>query len=707
MASSQCHRESKRGFSTRWAALVVIAACVSAGYAMGCGSTAATDSSGTAGGSGEASVKSLSTLPTADLQSYDRSASSASTSTSESAPEQVVVSKGLGGSADNFKAVGKTSRAGCEANMHKLEIFRMSQEAQLDRCYAEAMEKSGFITIPTGSLALYKVVPPDRSEKEDKQFCDNIPEFDTERKQACSKGGEGPSHGNILMRVGVINGALQMDVCEGKTGAEKLVNEATYSASGSKYSATVRRIGNWGGNNEKGLFDLTVDLGKSGKVSDGEVTIGSDGTAAATAAMSGGFGGGAMTFTSTDSVNELTGAFKGAFKDPMSKAQSSFTGKVYTKFNSEAGCAKFSMTGSQPPMRASDMVPFDVATNQKDGFLQSLSTQLGLTLTSSNLATTFLCPNPAFDPANPSPTIPPMVAAGSDGTCGTVTHTGVECFSITNGTEKGTFANRVSQVFTIIDGGINNVVAAFQTAVKAFDVTKLDPTPAAIAFARNWDCTGTFSEINFSKFTAEQMSKAKTAMQKCFAIEEKLHANGGMGGYNCHQGEQRNAVNDFQKAGPPNLGKYGGQYTKSGGACPANVSPDKLFVNSTNVDQNKYCIPTNGSCQEFTVSSNTLTGLSLTMPGSTSITGLAYTQSGTTPATTVQVTWRNSAGASCADTYTVAQPTFNAPPKFGEGSGGTLPGQAGFTPQLCKEKKLTTEAACRDLCGHPGNDCSH
>lgn len=684
----------------RWSALLLVSLIAGVIYGMGCGSSGDATSSGSTGGGGgtTTSVKSLSTIPSVDLSSYDRSASAASAS--ESAP--LSLGKGLGDK--NPDAEGNTSRAGCEADSHKKEIILESQLAQLDRCYVKAMADAGLVTIPDGGRALYKIVPPEMNENQKSEFCNEIPDEDTERKQACQSGGEGPADGNILGRIGIIDGGLEIDLCEGKAGAEVQVNQSTYVANGSKYTAAITRIGKWGGHEERMDLDLAVDVGASGKVQDEVVDLGTDGTVRAVSKMSGGHGSGAMTFAATaDGVNTLTGGFKGSFKDPKSKAESKFTGKAHYKGDNKTGCAKFSFTGTMPPMLVKDMVPFNISAAQLENFLKSFGAQLGIELTPTNYKTKYLCPNPNFDPDNPGKTVKPMIAANSDNSCGEVTHSDIECFKITTATEKGGFSNKVKQVYTIIA----NSASSYFTAVNAFDLSTVSADAGSIAFSRAWDCKGDFTLIDFQKLTPEQIAAAEKAMSKCFAIEEKLHDNNGMGGYDCHEQEQKIGVNDFAKEGPK-FGLYDGDLTATaGGTCSTSTGPSRLFIDDVNTDANQYCLPLGqGPCNAFTVSANSATGLSINVGGGNSITTIAFTQAGQNAATAATITLLTSEGTSCTKVYTLSQPVFDKPPEFGQGGGGSKPGDQGFMPTPCRNAGATTEAACMKICGDPKNDCS-
>ncbi|MBI2288123.1 MAG: hypothetical protein HYU83_03980, partial [Chloroflexi bacterium] len=243
--------------------LVAIAA-IWAGCGGGSSGTTSSGGGTSDSGTGVASVDSLSALPTVDLSQYDSSTSTSanlSALLSKSLSASKGISKGFG---EGLRDVGKSSRAGCEANMHKKEAIRMSQSVALDRCYPEAMEAAGFITIPTGSRNCYSITPPEESAEERAQKCADIPAEYEDQKAACEAGSEGAS-GGLKMRIGKIDDELQIDMFEGAS----LVDEATYGASGDTYTANVVRIGNWGGNLESSSFAMTIDLGAAGSVTDG------------------------------------------------------------------------------------------------------------------------------------------------------------------------------------------------------------------------------------------------------------------------------------------------------------------------------------------------------------------------------------------------------------------------------------------------------
>lgn len=678
-----------------------------AGCGGGGGSAAVVPDDGEAGG-GTASVQTLSALPTVDLSSYD-SSSSASASISALAPKSFAsaeLSEGLSAKVfgDKAREVGGSSRAGCESNMHKKEVFRMSQAAQLDRCYPEAMEKIGLISIPAGSYAYYQITPPEKNDSEKGAMCDGIPAERTEEKAACEQGSDGPGGKTMLMRVGRFDNDLRVDMCQ--SGA--LENEATYTASGSQYTASIVRKGNFGGRNESSSFSMLVDLGASGSVTDSIVTLGADGLVSATGRMIGGNGNGTISFdrngTGASAYNIVKGAFNGGFTDPFSGTATSFTGKTYAKFDSLTGCGKFSFTGSQPAMRVSDMIPFNIPANQQSQFLQTMGAQMGI----PGLAIADkLCPNPLFDPENPSSTIKPMLLM-TEAACGSVTNTGVECFSVVNGTSTtGLGTTEVTQTFT----RIANSGSTYYDAVNAFDLATIDATAVdSIAFARDWDCSGVFTTVDFSSITPEAM---QTAMLSCKDLEMKARNNDGMGGYNCGKGEQQNIVNDVADSGGGGdlFGTYGGEYTRVATSClNPGIIPEKVLVNVVDANANTYCVPRNGACTEFTViTSDPTPHAEFVPPGLDMGNGVKlvffnnYNMNGNPPNVNAAI---SANGAPCSAGYTINRPEFTGGGSFGAGGGGTRPGEAGFIPQPCVARGWTAPdkaQSCMDLCSKPEN----
>lgn len=683
------------------AVMFAMGLCLFAACGGGSSGTAETPAE-TGGGGGEtgvASVDSLSSLPSVDLSQYDSSASSANIAAPVS--KSLSLAKRFG---EDQLQLGGTSRAGCEQNMHKQEVFRMSQMSQLDRCYPEAMERAGLITIPTGSYAYYRIIPPDMGDEQKTGMCDDIPAERVQDRERCmEESAQSGDKKTILMRLGVVDSQLQIDMCEGDPATQ--MNSATYGANGSLYTATVVRRGVFQGEVEGGSFNLSVDIGTSGKVEDGVITIGDNGFVSAAGTMNGKFGSGNINFErATDSSIKISGAFAGGFTDPFSGTETSFTGKTYSHVGGSpvTGCAKFSFTGAPPAMRISDMIPFNVSASDLANFLGVFGAELGITLTEANYQSVRVCPNDDFDPNNPNPLIKPMLALVDGATsCGEVTHSDTECFSVTNTTTTGDFGTETSQLFTIIA----DASAAYYPEVSAYDLSALLPAIGTIAFTRTWDCSGSFTDVNFASVA---QATIETEMRKCFAIEEKARNNGGMGNQGqCEKGQQMDSVNNMAEGGggEASFGAYGGEYSRTDiGNCPAQVQvPEKLFANK--IDEDTYCFPMDGRCAEFSIANNEANALNIDMMGGAKVTRIVFNGN---PVVGASITYLQSS-QQCTESYSIGKPSFNAPPnEFGGEGGGEAPGQQGFIPRPCLDAGLTGPddgPKCHQICSQQGVDC--
>ncbi|MBI2982201.1 MAG: hypothetical protein HYY44_07935 [Deltaproteobacteria bacterium] len=704
------------------------------GGAGGCGSTASSTRGATEGAgddttteAGEASVASLSTIPSVDISNLDFSQASASASLSKlpavvlkdaAVAAEAEKKKGLAG---GFTAIGSSSRAGCEANSQKKEIIRHSQQAQLDRCYAEAMEKADFITIGSEAFSYYKIAPETGSAAEKEERCEGIPAEETEAIAACKKGDEGPANCEMKVRLGRFGTDLKIDLCE----CGSLVSEAIFGAVDSKYAIDATRIGKHNGKVNKMNFVGTVDLGTTGTVSEGLTTLG-DGNATFTGKMDGPFGNGQIVFVADGptSTNSITGVFNGSFKDNRTGFSTSFTGKTYAKFDKTNGCAKFSFSGPPPPMKCTDMLPFDLAAAQQGDFLNTMGSQLGVTLNKTTCATTNFCPNPDCDPnSNPDAAAcrTPMVVAGADG-CKRIVHEGVECFSTTNARVTTNNVVDLKQSFTIVD----NASVTYYREVHDFDLTKLASDAPTVAFATNWDCSGTFTDIDFANFTSAQMETAEEELMTCFELETKGRGNTGMGGHDCNEKQMGNAVGNMAKNGPPSMGNFAGNCRRTSTTCPT-PGREYFFVNPVDPANAKYCLVGPNTCADFTVANKEALNLTLLDPDGTTVKAIRFTQADTTrPATAATIDVSTTAG-NCTVTCTVEQPTFTKPPEFDSkaaqqgqqfvqpgapppggsgtaaaapttGPGSVAPGSAGYFPQACINAGLTTEQPCRDFC---------
>ena len=370
-------------------------------------------------------------------------------------------------------------------------------------------------------------------------------------------------------------------------------------------------------------------------------------------------------------------------------------------------------------MAVKNMIPFDIPEDQLDSFLMSFGAQMGINLTNENYETVLLCPNPDFDPENPTQSgeaLPMIQLEDITASCPSVAHTGVECFSITNGVaDAGGGVRDVTQVFSIIA----NSSADFHTAVNAYDLALNTDASETIAFSRNWDCNGVFTEIDFAKFTDKQMAVVEKEISECMKIEAKARRNEGMGGHDCNDKQMQGDVDNFAKEGGPQHGKFDGNLDiTDGGTCPQGICPEHLFINPVDPDNHEYCLALPRTCADFTVTGTSATGLDLEVNDGASVTAINYTQSGESPASKVTITFLAS-GTSVTANYTMNQASFDKPPDFdpnsasqnqggggagqpgmgGTGPGGEFkPGDKGFMPASCINAGLTTESACRAHC---------
>lgn len=659
------------------------------GYAsMGCGGS--TGDSGTTGGTtgttgttdpGSASAKSLSTVPSADISNLDVSQDTSSSSAS--------VSKVIGG---DQGTVGEPSRAGCEFKMHKDEMIRMAKMVQEPRCRLETLVEAGVITEPNESTLLLQVNMIKPTAEELAQWCDGIPEDRTEEKASCQAGTDMPD--KLLVRYGITAAeGIKIDICEDGT----LVDESTYTASGSIYTVNTVHIDNWEGKTERGSFAMSVDLGTTGLVKNGDVTLG-DGNATATGVFSGGYGSGTMTFTAggSDTSVSVKGAFKGGFTDPVSDLATSFTGKVYAKAvkassGAISGCAKFNMSGSMPPLRAADMIPVAIAgTDQADEFYGMMSMELGVTVTATNAATLLFCPNTSenFDPSNVNGGGLPLVPLDSGETsCPSVTETGVECFTVTNLAITEDFGTKISQRFTIADP---STVSSY-SEVNAFDVAALSADVTTPAFSRNFDCTGT-PDVTLAEedaglaLTEAQIAILIAGMKECDEIVEDLRNNEGMGGYNCAYAEETDDIKDLTSVRSDERSLFEGEYTLSSqGNCTGNHVVQKFFVKLVDKTTNRFCVATdNGICDHFTVNQENDgipvgSNVRLNQATGVNIVNLSYQQNGVDVSITSQ-------SGSCTATYRISDP------------GRSYDGRNLSFPAACGAAGITEEAKCQQFC---------
>lgn len=592
--------------------------------------------------------------------------------------------------------------------MHKAEMFRMGTMAQMSRCYTEAMEEGGLIEIPTGEYTYFKITMDEASDEELNKYCDDIPEEFTEEKEYCE---QGHNHGgNMLVRIGRFESSdttsLHVDICEGEEGSETLMDESTYSSDGTTYTATVRHSDNFFGESETMLFALSA-TGLTVDEANKTISLGS-GTIEATGNMSGKHGSGIMVFGADGSgnTNYIKGGFDGSFEDPMSGASSSFSGKVYSKWNlatgdSKAkGSAKYSYTGSTPPMKVSDMIPWDVTADELANFLSMMSIELGIQITTSNYQTLYLCPNDDYDYEAETENVKPMVAANDDNSCPSITEEGVESFEITTASTQGDYGTQKSQAATKID----NSESPTYDEVNAFDLADISAASDTGSFSRNWDCSGVFTEISLDNLS----SAAETAMNECKALEEKAYDDQGMSEYNCFEGEGGEMFTEKNEQGTPDFGNYGGDYQlrseDAGTTCAQDYDiSDVIWVDPVDITQGIYCLWFDGveTCDEFTVTGTTVSE-NILYTESIGIIGITYsspTKDGWYSKATITFDGNDT---TCDAVYEISQPNYT--PNDDYDPENDDPND--FFPQACLDAGLTTEQDCHNHCQKPGVDCS-
>lgn len=707
--------------------------------AMGCGGVGG--GTATTGGT-PASLASLSAVPTADLSAYDYTTSDVAASISSGLDSSVAakaerVVKSVvkaAGFADSMVEEGSPSRAGCETNIHKNEIFRMSAGAQLDRCYPEAANKvivngAPIMAIPDGSYAYYNLAFAKQdsmqpSDENREKMCDDIRR--DEERAACESEmqGEGGGIMSMLMRIGKVDNALRISMCEGAEGAEALVNEATYSLVDTYTTrGTMKRVGNRMGHNEK--MSLVYEVKAPEGTTDGSADLGSDGNMYAEAYMSGGFGKGYLYFRAdaVDQSNTIKGGFNAVFRDPElgenQNVDASFTGKTHAKMlkTPDVGCAKFGFSGTMPAMRFVDMMPFDITNENKAGFLATMSSDLGIAIDESNYTELLMCPNPNFDYKNPSSTVPPMVLDDGDGLC-SETHSDTECFAYANIEETGDSGyTKVRQVFTRLNSNNADVAALFLEidAVNLdaeIDMTAIGATADAIAFdAGSWDCTAP-AGFSTPAFESVMMDPAAgmammEATQECMKLQEKVRDNEGMGGWNCAEQVQGGVIDNGAKDGPPEWGAWGGELRdpmEFGGNCADVQYPDFLFVKAVNPAGDEYCLPNYDGCKTMIIPEAGVPPTEFSpavliknpQDFTKDLTITKYNAENTAEHNVVDFYFDG--GVDCMVRYTLSQPTFTA-------NNGP---QEGFKPQPCIEAGFDTPEEwpkCEALCKQPGVNC--
>lgn len=693
--------------------MAFVTACGGGGSSSSGGSTGTSDGAGSSDDTsttGTASTASLNTVPNTDISNLDFSTqSSGSSSLTKNAlylkADNTYYNGGTKFLGEDLAGTGSPSRAGCEYNMMKKEIKREGVMISQAKCAADAMAAAGLIEMPSaGESITYLIDPPEVEDHT--QFCDDIPpEFVEELERCLSGEGPGGPGGTILMTIArTADDVLQLDVCEDSTK----IMEGEYSANGTIYTIDVRSIFTGffeAEGQDKMRFSGTIDIGTEGTVANSIATIGTDGTATITMRHVGSFGSGRMVFTANGATkeNEVEAYWSGNFTDPFSGTTNTFEDKVYALVGQTTGCAKYAFSGDLPPESIDNLVPLDISTDNLGDFLSSLSSEIGIQLTVANYQSTFVCMNPDFDWDNPDPTEKPMLPLQSGETsCPDVTHTDVECFSITNVSLETDFGTTIKQIFTIVD---NSNATQFET-VNAFDLSTIATDIETPAYSRGSDCDTTgATTVAFESLTPTQGQIFQTNIERCFEYSEDSRGEG-MEDHNCGDQVMKEATNDFAEGGPPDWCYAGGDHLLTAGqpsTCPT------LFFNDCISDANSngngdYCMPSFEGCTSYSLTNGSANGLSLPInteqSGAATVTALNFT-GGTTSCASMTATYLiTSTGLSSTCEYTCSQPTFDAPPDetgFDHVEGAEA-GEGGFLPPACIDAGITDPSVCEGYC---------
>jgi len=659
-------------------------------------------------GGGVATTSSLTSVPSTDITSIDYSTSSTSSSSLRQAwavKSDVMAETGgpkfLG---EGLADTGSNSRAGCEYNMMKKEIKREGFMQAQAKCAADAMSSAGLIDMPeAGASVTYLIDPPDITEDQQDNFCDDIEIAEQKTRCEAGEGGHGPG-GDILMTLSrASDGELSIDVCE--EGVK--IMEGEYTTSGSVYTVDVRSIfaGFFEeGGDEKMRFSGTIDVGSNGSVTDSVVSLGTDGTAEITVRHVGSFGSGRMIFTAdgTSKENEIKAYWSGSFTDPNSNTTNSFEDKIYAKIGATTGCAKFEFSGDMPPESVANMVPSDIASDNLSNFLSALSGEIGIQLTQANYETTYICMNPDYDWEDPDPAEKPMRPLKDNETsCPDVNHSDVECFSHLTINATTDYGTETKQIFTVVANGS----ATQFDAVNAYDLSTISTTIETPAYSRSTECSTVGStSVAFNNLTQAQAITFETKMQRCFELAE--HSQGdGMEDHDCGGQMMNEAVNDFSEA-DQDWCYAGGDHSLDADEPPQ--CPQLFFndcITDTESDGNgDYCMPSYDGCGRYTLTAGAVSDVSLPIDtaetgGEATVTDLTFT-GGTTACTALTATFLVSE-SSVTCNYTCSQPSFEAPPDeggFTEYVEGAEAGEAGFFPQPCLDVGITDPQICEGFC---------
>lgn len=671
------------------------------------GGDSSSSSTTTTDGTTTADVSSISNVPSMNLSAYDNTTSTSGTASLNSLylsasddDDELAPTYSVG---EGIGQEGSRSTAFCQVNMQKEEVFRTGAILAGDLCSVQTLEKYGVITVPTdGTRSIFHFDFSDdefeETAEEQAAKCDDIPEENLDEKEWCLSEETQDADDSMMLRVGVIDGTLEIDFCDGASGSETLQIEANAKAADDKtYVVSSTETDDWGGYENWATIAATISDFE--QVIDGDVEFNDDSSIAAEITTHGGYGTGTIHFEAHGAKgtghNIVKGAFEGNYDDQATGTTQEFTGKVYAQYGgaTNLGTAKMSFSGTVPPFAAPDML-YGVDEASQASILDALASELGIP---GLTADTLLCPNMSDD-FDENDNVKPMVEA-TDGQCPAFSDERVESFSITNAFVETDFGmTEVIQIALIT----SDDDSPFYDAVNAFDISALT-VAAKPAFARNWDCTGSnVTEVSFetifNSLSQTEIMEFDTAMQECEALYELANGWDGAGGHDCYEEENSGEVDNFIDQGmdAADWGVIGGDgvttsaqaQCKSGGM----IIGEYIFLDPVDITQGLYClIDEDGVCNEFSYNSNSksATGLNLNYGGGVTVTSMSFTVSNEA-ATAANITFNVPGLGSCTNAYTWSKPTFD---------GGIGEGDDGFEmPEACTNAGIDDGAACEAFC---------
>ncbi len=380
-------------------------------------------------------------------------------------------------------ASGEFSRAACEANFLNNQIISESRQVEILLCYLRAMTTnvSGF-TIPSDEYAYYSLTVP-----------------------SIESGVADPTSSafSFLMRVGLWESTsgvseLKFDMCE--TGA--LSQEVRIQFSDADDSGVCGLSGSVTQSYNSELMGMTIGNSyaideDSSKNACEELKAKSTmdsylSSVSLQAQMDGDMGTGIMTFGAdpSTSTNTISGAMA------VTQGGNDFSSAIWAKFDTSKGSAKYSASGTMPAMSCSSFLNWIPEDSQA-----AFATALGLSSVDECTTTPYLC-SLDEDPYY-------QLASDQDNATCTFTDSGVDSYAIAKVSGEIT-----KDSFT--KSSSDNDYTATATAA-----TLPSTTDVSIAFSDNWDCTGSFTDLNIIELFISGIL-APTILDSCMSLDEAM-----------------------------------------------------------------------------------------------------------------------------------------------------------------------------------------